>query len=339
MWSRVLTTFLLLGGSLLPACTGSGEHPSTGDGRNHASTPALGALFKVAAWNLRGGSGAQGFADAPPFDSNTGNCTDPAQPLNAWGRGFTQQFLLSDVAADPAIVALGASESWGCAQGKNVNAVLGWKAFSRGYNGTTLYARHGISGEWDVHRIEQAGVDGMTESRYIVGANVCLVPDCTRTLYMWAAHLAPPTDAKWSAHVRKVLAYLGTKPQPHLWMGDLNLWRNDRWSPRVRCGTATPAMTQALDLVDRAGYIDAWKATQSAPGWTGMQSRSTGRLGCGRFWNGGLYKRIDYVLSKGIRPTASALFATVDPGAPAPSDHAGILATFPMPAAAPAAPD
>ena len=52
------------------------------------------------------------------------------------------------------------------------------------------------------------------------------------------------------------------------------------------------------------------------------------RPGCGKP-AGGLFKRIDYIYSRGLSPTDVSLFAMIKPmEEDAPSDHAGIVATF-----------
>jgi hypothetical protein len=54
------------------------------------------------------------------------------------------------------------------------------------------------------------------------------------------------------------------------------------------------------------------------------------RKGCGSP-NGGLYKRIDYIYTKGLKATAITRFAQPPPGGDAPSDHAGLIAEFEWP--------
>jgi hypothetical protein len=279
----------------------------------------------VATWNIRAGYGTLGLRPNPPFDADTKNCTDPARPQNAWGTGFSKRFVQADVGADADVIALGLQEAWGdCGNVKNIAALLGWKAFVPERNGVGMVARFGIEGGWDTWKIESRGVAGATEDRWIVGGNVCADAGCTRTVHVWATHLAPAADREWPAHVARALALLADKKEPHLFVGDFNLWQNDRWSPQTPCGTATPAMATALALFPRAGYVDAWAATQSGPGWTGMVSRR----GCGAGKNGGVFKRIDYIWSKGLRPLSATRIGVVEPGAPGPSDHMGLKAQF-----------
>jgi endonuclease/exonuclease/phosphatase family metal-dependent hydrolase len=298
------------------------------------------ATFKVATWNVRGGSGEKGWTKTPPpFESDTGNCTDPTQPLNAWGVGFTQQFITEQVANDPAVVAFGAQEAWGCAEPDHVAALLtGWKSYDEGRAGVGLFARYGITGTWDKFQIEENGVRGMPEDRFLIGANVCLDAGCRRTAYIYSTHLAPATDAEWPAHVKKVLGFLNTRPAPQILVGDLNLWIWDQWSPRVHCGAATRPMAAAYGMIAASGFVDAWAATRRGPGWTGMTSRrapSGWPPYCGRRSTGTPFKRIDYVWTRGLKPVSSELFGFTGPGRAHPSDHLGLKATIEVPPPAP----
>jgi endonuclease/exonuclease/phosphatase family metal-dependent hydrolase len=57
------------------------------------------------------------------------------------------------------------------------------------------------------------------------------------------------------------------------------------------------------------------------------------RPGCGQP-RGNLFKRIDYVFTKGLDVVSTTRFARPEPGADAPSDHAGVTAEIAWPAAA-----
>jgi endonuclease/exonuclease/phosphatase family metal-dependent hydrolase len=208
--------------------------------------------------------------------------------------------------------------------------LTGWKASSPGRAGVNLFARHGIVGPWQEFQIEKKGVGGMREDRWLVGAEVCVTADCQRTAHVWTTHLAPADDGQWPAHVQKVLDYLATKPQPQILMGDLNLWKWDRWSPRVTCGAATRPMADAYDRIVRSGYVDAWATTETGPGWTGMTSRRAphGNTYCGEHHDGTPFKRIDYVFAKGLQAVDTELFGMTGAGTPHPSDHAGVKASL-----------
>lgn len=287
-----------------------------------------GPTFSVATWNVRAGYGVEGVHHDPPFDMNTANCTDPERPRNAWGVGFTQRFLQAGIGQDPDVVALGLQEAWGnCGNVKNIASLLQWAAFAPERNGVGMVAKYGIVGPWDYWQIELKGVAGATEDRWIVGGNICVARDCVKTVYMWATHLAPSSDAEWPSHVKKALDWVATKLVPHLFVGDFNLWQNDQWSPLTNCGGATPPMAVALANIIRAGYVDAWAATQPGEGWTGMVSRN----GCGPDRNGHVFKRIDYIWSKGLTAVSTTRIGVVAPGAPGPSDHLGLKAQFVIP--------
>jgi hypothetical protein len=280
--------------------------------------------FAVATWNVRSGYGAAAAEPGMPFDMNTSNCTDPLRPRNAWGIGFPQQFLEAEIRNDPRVVALALQEAWGsCGNARNIGNLLQWPATSPERAGVALIARYGIVGPWDMWQLEIKNV-GAAEDRWVIGGNVCVTPDCTSTAYMWSTHLAPLTDTEWPQHVDRLLDFLARKPLPHLFMGDLNIWQNDQWSPATSCGNPTGPMAEALDHIVRRGYVDAWGATQQGEGWTATVPRS----GCGVDRAAGPYKRIDYIWSKGLQPVTTMRVGVVAPGAPSPSDHFGVKAQF-----------
>jgi endonuclease/exonuclease/phosphatase family metal-dependent hydrolase len=127
--------------------------------------------------------------------------------------------------------------------------------------------------------------------------------------------------------VERMISIVDAEPTPRLLMGDFNLYKIDQWNPRVPCTAAdSVGRVSAIGAIARAGFTDTWKALNSGEGWTGMASRK----GCGSP-NGSLYKRIDYIYTKGLKATAIARFAQPSPGADAPSDHAGLIAQFEWP--------
>src|SRR5258708_2839776 len=98
--------------------------------------------FKVAFYNIQSGKGKQPLPGiAAPF-ADTGNCTDPTLPLNAWGKGIVQAELAARVAGDPSVVALGLAEAWACANPAAVKAALQWPAVSGERNGVALLSRY-----------------------------------------------------------------------------------------------------------------------------------------------------------------------------------------------------
>jgi endonuclease/exonuclease/phosphatase family metal-dependent hydrolase len=202
-----------------------------------------------------------------------------------------------------------------------VNSVLGFKTSTREQEGVALLARYGFSGEPVYQRLDAA------HNRWMVGGRVCLDAGCSATVPVFSTHFGGSSDDDFPAQAQRVVETLRPEPQPHLFMGDLNIFRIDKWNPEVPCTAKDSAgRVAAIEAIEKAGYSDAWKATQPGEGWSGMASRK----GCGSP-AGSLYKRIDYVFSKGLQPRAVTRFAQVPPGADAPSDHAGLVAEFAWP--------
>jgi exonuclease III len=252
---------------------------------------------------------------------DTLNCTDRTKPLNAWGIGLPQREL-KRIKADPAIVAIAVQEAWNCGKPENLNSVLGFKTATRERNGVALIARHGLAGPETAQRIGGGGYDS-----WIVGGLVCLDANCSTTLPIFSTHWGAKDRKEWPIQAQHVIDFLKTQSRPHLFAGDLNIFRIDRWNPKVPCtNNDDVGRTDAIELLEHAGYIDAWKATQPGEGWTGMTSRP----GCGSPV-GNLFKRIDYVYSKQLRVVSTTQFARPKPGTDAPSDHVGLIAELAFP--------
>ncbi len=280
---------------------------------------ATGFAFKVATWNIRSGMGIRGFGTTS-WSHDTVNCTDRSKPINAWAVGLPQA-QLERLAADREIVAVAFQEAWNCASIGAINALLGFKSVSREYEGVALVARHGFSGPLKYQRIAEAA------NRWLIGGDVCLDPMCGRTMTMFATHFGGDSDDALPPEASRTLDVLRGERRPHLFMGDLNTFRVDQWNPSVPCtGPDSSGRTATINLIEQAGYTDAWKATQGGEGWTGMASRR----GCG-VPEGNLYKRIDYVYTIGARVLGTVRFARADPGGDAPSDHAGLIAEIEIP--------
>jgi endonuclease/exonuclease/phosphatase family metal-dependent hydrolase len=274
--------------------------------------------FKVATWNIRSGMGVRGFTTTT-WDSDTLNCTDRSKPMNAWGVGLPQKEL-ERIRTDPAIVVLALQEAWHCGSPGNVNTVLRFKTPTIEQEGVSLLARYGFAAP---PRFEQ--IDPHNH-RWIESGRVCLDSSCSTSLQMFATHLGG-SDADFLPQVERVMSIVDAERTPRMFMGDLNLFRIDQWNPRVPCTNADSAgRVSAIGAIEHAGFTDTWKALNSGEGWTGMASRK----GCGRP-NGSLYKRIDYIYTKGLKATAITRFAQPTPGADAPSDHAGLIAEFEWP--------
>ncbi|MBA3886487.1 MAG: hypothetical protein H0X67_12260 [Acidobacteria bacterium] len=293
------------------ACGGSPAQPAAfGDGTTQNSPASL-TTFKVATWNIRSGMGIRGFTTTS-WSSDTLNCTDASKPLNAWGMGLPQAEL-ARIRDDRSIVAFAVQEAWNCGNPSNVNSVLGFQTISRELNGTALAARYGFASPPTYTRI--SGQD------WLVGGAVCLDPSCSASMPMFSAHWTPPSNA-FGAVAQATLDALGSQPTPHILLGDLNVYRVDQWNPDVPCtGPDVPGRVDAIQRVEAAGYQDAWKATQASEGWTGMASRA----GCGAP-HGNLFKRIDYVYTKGLRAVSTTRLARAPAGGDSPSDHVILIA-------------
>lgn len=280
--------------------------------------PAAPFTFKVATWNVRSGMGIAGFGTRN-WSHDTLNCTDRSQPMNAWGMGLPQKEL-QQLKADNSVIALAVQEAWNCASPRQLNAVLGFKSATRQRNGVALIARYGFTGPPIYQRV------GARYNSWLIGGSVCLNADCTAELPVFSTHWGGG-DAEWPQQAQNVVSFLAMQPRPHVFMGDLNVFKIDTWNPRVPCTNPDkPGRSRAISIVEGAGYLDAWKATQTGEGWTGMASRKR----CGTP-AGNLFKRIDYVYVKQLRVMRTTRFARAAPGADSPSDHAGVMAELALP--------
>jgi hypothetical protein len=289
---------------LVLACGSSPTQPE----RANASNVDVGqtGTFKVATWNIRSGMGIAGFTTTN-WTSNTINCTDRSQPLNAWGMGLPQAEL-GKIRDDRSIVAFAVQEAWNCGNPTNINSVLGFKDITGERNGTALAARYGFAAA-PIY-VNVGGDD------WIIGGAVCLDPACSASVPMFSTHWTPPSGA-FGAVAQRTIDVLSSQPVPHLLLGDLNVYRINTWNPEVPCtGPDLPPRIEAIERMEAAGYADAWKTTQASEGWTGMATRN----GCG-VPNGNLFKRIDYVYTRNLRAIATTRLARAAPGADAPSDH------------------
>lgn len=294
---------------LIAACGDSPTQPAQANSPS-ADRPRTGT-FKVATWNIRSGMGIAGF-DTTTWTSDTLNCTDRAQPLNAWGIGLPQAEL-GRIRDDRAIVAFAVQEAWNCGNPSSINSVLGFKDITGERNGTALAVRHGFA---SAPAYVNVGGDD-----WIVGGAVCLDAACSASVPMYSTHWTPPRHA-FGPVAQRTLDVLGAQPSPHVLLGDLNVYRVDAWNPDVPCtGPDVGGRVEAIQRMEAAGYVDAWKTTQGGEGWTGMASRN----GCG-VPNGNLFKRIDYVYTRNLRAVAATRLARTAPGADAPSDHVMLVA-------------
>ena len=300
--------------ALVGACHGSDASSPASPSSAAGEAQNVPRIFKVATWNIRSGMGIRGFTTTS-WSNETQNCTDRSQPLNAWGLGLPQAEL-GHIKDDPSIVAMALQEAWHCGNPQNVNGVLGFKTASGEREGTALIARYGFSGPIKYQQFDPKA------NQWLIGGDVCLDAGCTATLPMFSGAFRryerrrDPQPGAARAGPPRALG------PARLFMGDLNVFKTDTWNPKVPCtGDDNAGRMRTIGLIEGAGYTDAWKATQSSEGWTGMASRP----GCGSP-SGNLFKRIDYVYSIGLRTMATDWFARAAPGADSPSDHVGLIA-------------
>ncbi|MEO8521306.1 MAG: endonuclease/exonuclease/phosphatase family protein [Acidobacteriota bacterium] len=302
--------------ALAGACHGSDASTPVAPSAAAGATPAIAAprIFKVATWNIRSGMGIRGFTTTS-WSHETINCTDRSKPINAWGIGLPQAEL-GRIKDDPSIVALALQEAWNCGSPNNVNGVVGFKTASGERDGTALLARYGFSGP-----VKYQDIDPKAH-QWVVGGDVCLDAACSATMPIFSGHFGSVPDDEIPNQAQRTIDFLAGQGTARVFMGDLNVYQSDAWNPKVPCtGEDNPGRMRTISLIESAGYTDAWKATQSSEGWTGMASRP----GCGSPL-GNLFKRIDYVYSTGLRTLSTDRFARAAPGADSPSDHVGLIA-------------
>ena len=297
-------------------------------------TPAFAAdaTIKVAYWNVRSGKGISAFPghDAPFVD--TTNCTDPTQPLNAWGTG-DMQAELARALGDPSVIALGLGESWSnvCASPANIRRALGWQANSSEQNGVAIVARHGIVGEVKWQQLDTTLNTMPTDTAWVLRADVCLDAACSRSLPVYVGHWYGSGTSQHTTYARQAettVSFLKTTSgsQPHVLVGDLNVFEGSGTVCDQEPNNAT------LPYLRSAGYTDAWVAVHgAAEGYTGMANRA----GCG-YPLGYTWKRIDYAwTSPGFAAIDMQRFGMRPPGDASPSDHYGIVVTMPNPGSSP----
>ena len=300
----------ILGAAAAAACGGAPAEPTREPAPASARTAAQPITFKVATWNIRSGMGIRGFTSSG-WSSDTLNCTDASKPMNAWGIGLPQGEL-ARMRDDPSIVAVALQEAWNCGNPSNVNSVLGFRDMSREQNGTAVAARYGFAAPPTYTRI--------TGQDWLVGGDVCLNAACTTSIPMFSTHWTPPNN-EFGGTAQRTIELLAGHRKPHVLLGDLNVYRIDAWNPDVPCtGPDHPGRVEAIQRMEAAGYLDAWKVTQVSEGWTGMASRA----GCG-LPSGNLFKRIDYVYAMDLRPVSAMRLARAAPGADSPSDHVALV--------------
>jgi hypothetical protein len=275
---------------------------------------------KVAFYNIRAGQGVQPLRGHAATFADGVNCADTNKPVNAWGVGLIQREL-DRLKADPQVVAIGLAEAWFCASPDNVRKALGWKQHTGEQNGTGLVARYGFKGKADWLQLDTALNKNPRDAMWVVRAAVCTDPSCARTLDVYAAHWSgtgPSAQDVFDHQAADTVKFMAGSRGPHVLVGDLNIFEG----ASVVCNQKPN--NSSLNVLRQAGYTDAWPALHpNDPGYTGMLNRA----GCGTP-EGAPWKRIDYAWSKGLTPIAIERFGLPAPGEGAPSDHAGILATW-----------
>ena len=285
------------------------------------AAPTAQTGFAVAFYNIRSGQGVVGLAGHPKVFDITDNCDPSRGPVDAWGTGMVQKEL-NRALRDDATIALGLAEAWKCGSPKNVRAALGWKQQSEERNGVALVARHGFAHEPEWLQLDTTRNKNPKDTMWVVHGAVCRDARCGATIDVYATHWSgtgPDAQATFDKQAQQMIDFMQrTARGPHVLIGDLNIWEG---SGEV-CNQH-PNNT-SLQFLRKAGYVDAWPAVHgSAEGFTGMFNRN----GCGRPM-GYVWKRIDYAWSKGVAPRAIERFGMVPAGDAAPSDHAGILASY-----------
>jgi endonuclease/exonuclease/phosphatase family metal-dependent hydrolase len=288
------------------------------------------ATFKVAYYNIQSGKGEPALPGrATPF-TDTANCTDTSQPLNAWGTGFVQKHLIESIKNDPKVVALALGESWPsvCGSPENIRKLLEWKSRSSPWtgNGVAMVAKYGFASPEEWVQLDTSLNLNPADTMWVLRAEVCLDAACAQTVEVFTAHWygsGTYKDTSFERQAKATVEFLARAggSKPYVFTGDLNLWEGVR-----TCGQ--DPVTAGLGTLRAAGYIDAWpRLNGSAEGYTGMTNRS----GCGSP-EGYSWKRIDYTwAAPHFMPVSMTRFGVVPAGDPAPSDHYGIITEFPMP--------
>jgi hypothetical protein len=286
------------------------------------------ATFKLAFWNIQSGKGEPALPGNPVTFSDTSNCTDTTQPLNAWGKGVVQAHLQQSIANDPAIVALGLGEAWPCASPEKVREALGWKSRSSERNGVAIVAKYGFAGAEEWVQLDTTLNTNPADTMWVLRQPVCLDSACTRSINVFTAHWYGTGTDKGTSYDRQAgqtVEFLQRAggAEPHVLIGDLNVWQG------VQVCGQTPN-DYGVDRLQGAGYLDAWPLIHgAAEGATGMVNRA----GCG-VPEGYTWKRIDYAWAPANFPALGIeRFGMTTPGTEAPSDHYGIIAEFTLPGA------
>ena len=293
-----------------------------------ASSAFAGGPVKVAFWNMMSGKGVDALPghNAPFID--TPNCTDPTQPLNAWGVGATQA-QLNTIKNDSAVIAMGVAEAWTsvCASHEAIREYLGWAATTGEQNGVGLIAKYGFAGPAQWQQLDTSLNTSPNDTAWVVRAPVCLNAACSQSMPVYTGHWYG-TGSSWQTsydrQAQQTATFLTSTSNglPHVLVGDLNTFEGS-----APVCSQSPNNT-SLGYLRSAGYLDAWLTIHgAAEGYTGMADRA----GCG-VPEGYTWKRIDYAWTPAsYQPIDIERWAMTTPGDASPSDHYAIVVTLPYP--------
>ena len=227
------------------------------------ASAASAQTFKVAYWNIKSGKGQIGLPGTPITFVDTSNCTDPTQPMNAWGVGIVPQELAT-LNADPGIVALGLGEAWLCGGPQKVRAALGWAATVSDQNGVSIVARYGFKGALQWKQLDTSKAGTPSDTKWVVRAPVCLDAGCSQSIEVFTAHWGGGGSEVLDVQAQETVTFLSAVPagEPHILIGDLNVFETS-----TSCANS-PLFTPLAKL-RAASYTDAWKYLNgSAEGFT-----------------------------------------------------------------------
>ena len=194
-----------------------------------ASVAAAPGSVKLAFFNIQSGKGEVGLPGRPVLFTDTQNCSDTTQPVNAWGVGLVQRELVKAIKNDPAVIALGLGEAWLCGSPENVRQLLGWAAKTSTRNGLAVVARYGSAGPDAWLQLDTSRNPNPKDTMWVVRVPVCAEASCRTSVLMYLGPLVRHRSRQ-AGHVRQAGA---TDPGLHGANGWQRTTRADRRSERV----------------------------------------------------------------------------------------------------------
>ena len=187
------------------------------------ASAASAQTFKVAYWNIK--SGKDNRVSGTPTTFVTSDCTDPTQPMNAWGVGIVPQELAT-LNADPGIVALGLGEAWLCGGPQKVRAALGWAATVSDQNGVSIVVRYGFKGAVQWKQLDTSKAGTPSDTKWVVRAPVCLDAGAPSRFEVFTAHWGGGGSEVLDVQAQETVTFLSAVPagEPHILIGDLNVF-------------------------------------------------------------------------------------------------------------------